>query len=262
MEKPFLNKALGQHFLHDPFVLGRIVAALGEVNGERLLEIGPGMGALTRPLLKAGAMVDVVEKDPRWRAYLQTELAAEDGCGALRVVAEDALKVRWEEILAPGQRVVGNLPYNVGTEIVAALVGLGVVTAGPRPGAMVFMLQKEVVGRICAQPGTGDWGRLGVLCSLLADREDLFDVPRGAFNPPPKVVSSVVRLTPLPAPRVPTNFKRLDGLLRAGFGQRRKMLRGSLKGLVSEDAMVAAGVAPTSRAEEVPAEMWAGWSTL
>lgn len=252
------NKALGQHFLHDPYVLGKIVAALGPVQRREVLEIGPGMGALTRPLLDEGAHVNVVEKDPRWRA-LMTEWGAT--C-PVKVVADDALTVRWADVLAPGGLVVGNLPYNVGTEIVAALVGLGVVTAGPRPGRLVFMLQKEVVQRICAVPDTRDWGRLAVLCELLCDREDLFDVPRGAFNPPPKVTSSVVRLTPLPQPRYATDWRRLDVLLRAGFGQRRKMIRGALKGLVSEAQMAAAGVSPTARAETVGARVWAGWSCL
>lgn len=230
------SKKFGQHWLRDMRVVGRIVDAIQPMPHEPVIEIGPGTGVLTRALLEAKAKLTVVELDSRCWPDLEPL--------PLTLVKGDALEVDWPELLAGGGQVVGNLPYNVGTEIVARLVRL----AKP-PRQMVFMLQKEVVQRICAQPGGKTWGRLGVLCDLYCKREYLFDVSPGAFSPPPKVMSAIVRLTPLPEARYPIDFKKFDTLLRLVFGQRRKMLRGLLKDQITEAQMTAIGVKATDRAE-------------
>lgn len=237
------DKRLGQHFLHDRRVIERIVAAIAPQKSQRIVEIGPGTGVLTRELLEAGAVVYVIEIDSRCWPVLET--LGNEFPGQLEVIRGDALAVDWDGLLCGGQvPVVGNLPYNVGTEVVARLV-----TLPKPPREMVFMLQKEVVQRICARPDTKDWGRLGVLCDVLCEREYLFDVAAGAFTPPPKVVSAVVRLTPLPAPRFPVKLAALDRVLRLIFGQRRKMLRSVLKGTVNEEQLQSIGIEPTWRGE-------------
>jgi 16S rRNA (adenine1518-N6/adenine1519-N6)-dimethyltransferase len=238
------NKALGQHFLHDQQTLAKIVAACGTLQGQNVLEIGPGPGALTRALLAAGAHVTALEKDPRFLEGL-AQLP-----GPLTPHQADALEVDLTSFTPAGGLVVGNLPYNVGTEILFRLVRTG----RHHFTHMVFLLQKEVVQRVCARPGSKDWGRLGVWCDLLCKRESLFDVPPGAFTPPPKVTSRVVRLTPLPAPRYAVQEEKLSRLLAQAFTQRRKMLRRSLKGLLTEADIIACGVTPTQRPEELTTE--------
>lgn len=235
------DKRLGQHFLHERGVVEKIVAAIGVSQGEVIVEIGPGTGVLTKALLEAGANVTAIEIDERCWDGLEAMSRAYDN--RLTVVRGDALQVIGREVEVAGRKVVGNLPYNVGTEIVVRLVEM------QSPLEMVFMLQKEVIERICAVPDTSDWGRLGVLCDLLCQREDLFDVAPGAFTPPPKVMSSVARLTPLPAPRYEVDMAKLDRVLRLIFGQRRKMLRGVLKGVVSEESLSSLGIDPTWRGE-------------
>lgn len=229
--------------MHDRRVIERIVAAIAPNPGQRIIEIGPGTGVLTRELLAAGACVSVIEIDARCWPVLEA-LSAEF-LGRLDIIRGDALAVDWSELLTGGPTpVVGNLPYNVGTEIVARLATL------PKPPCeMVFMLQKEVIQRICARPNTKDWGRLGVLCDVFCDRDYLFDVAAGAFTPPPKVVSAVVRLTPLALARFPVKLGALDRMLRLIFGQRRKMLRSVLKGVLSEEQLLALGIEPTWRGE-------------
>lgn len=237
------DKRLGQHFLHDQRAIARIADAIGVAPGEVVAEIGPGTGALTKALLERGAKVVALEMDERCWPLLE----AMDG---VTLVRGDALEFgAWLHLLPQGGKVVGNLPYNVGSEMVARLCELG-----RRVGPMTFMLQKEVVGRICARPGGGEWGRLGVVCQMACDARRLFDVAPGAFTPPPKVMSSVVEMVPLPAPRFAVDRDKLDRLLRAAFGQRRKMLRASLRGMVAEDAIAAAGIAPTKRPEELSLE--------
>jgi 16S rRNA (adenine1518-N6/adenine1519-N6)-dimethyltransferase len=240
------KKHLGQHWLHDPLVIARIAqsCAEGVATGDTVIEIGPGEGALTQALLQRGLRVVAVELDPRCVSHLQSLPAA--ATGQLQVVPADALQLDWPALLytTGARHVVGNLPYNVGTEIVARLLLL------PQPLLrMVFLLQKEVVLRLVAKPNTPDWGRLGVLTALLADAQRLFDVAPGAFSPPPKVMSSVVALQPLPQRRYDVDLAALDQVLRAGFGQRRKMLRGSLKPWLTEAQILAAGANPTARLE-------------
>jgi 16S rRNA (adenine1518-N6/adenine1519-N6)-dimethyltransferase len=238
------NKSLGQHWLHDAQVINRIAQNCLSQGAKSVIEIGPGTGALTKALLGMGATVTVIEIDDRCATLL--EGWPETRTGQLTVVRADALEADWPNLLAKTQAnaVVGNLPYNVGTEITVRLLTL------PKPPArLVFLLQKEVVQRLTAQANTEHWGRLGVLADLLTNRRQLFTVGKGAFSPPPKVESAVVELTPLPTLRYPVNMDNLDKLLRAGFGQRRKMLRSALKGLLNESQIAALGIAPTARAE-------------
>ncbi len=245
-------KNLGQHFLNNPRVIGRIVSAIAPEEHEfaqaAVFEIGPGTGALTRPLLEAGATVTVFEMDERCWPVL--EAMGNDFPGKLTVVHGDALQELPRAVAAlNGQPYIltGNLPYNVGTEMVVQAL-----TLPAKPVRMIFMLQKEVVQRIVAGPQTpGQWGRLGVLCSLHANCRKLFDVPPGAFTPPPKVMSSIVQLQPLATPRHAVEADKLDTLLRITFGQRRKMLRATLKGVISEEAFAKLNIPGTARPEEL-----------
>ncbi|HEX2858733.1 MAG TPA: 16S rRNA (adenine(1518)-N(6)/adenine(1519)-N(6))-dimethyltransferase RsmA [Alphaproteobacteria bacterium] len=241
------DKKLGQHFLHDARVVERIATSIAGLlkPGNLLLEIGPGTGALTRPLLALNHPMVLLEKDARCVEALQPLL---HGRPDITLNQADALEADWPALLQNRPTVVvGNLPYNVGTEIVADL--LHVANGGAPITHMVFMLQKEVVQRLCAIPGNGNWGRLGVLADVLSDRGKLFDVPPGAFNPPPKVMSSIVQLTPLPKPRFPVDMKKLDILLRTAFGQRRKMLRASLREKLDETVFAKLNIDPTARPE-------------
>ncbi|MFZ2619288.1 MAG: 16S rRNA (adenine(1518)-N(6)/adenine(1519)-N(6))-dimethyltransferase RsmA [Alphaproteobacteria bacterium] len=249
MQSPKANKELGQHFLHDQQVLGRIAAACKVAAGDNVLEIGPGPGALTSHLLALGVKLAVLEKDERFPPLLQA-MADEHGKG-IAIHLQDALQTDFKTLAPHGSTVVGNLPYNVGTEIVMRLMKPTNTFTPPHFARMVFMLQKEVVLRLVAKVGDDDWGRLAVWADVLTDRRRLFDVGPGAFNPPPKVTSSVVELVPLPQPRYDVDFKKLERLLNAAFMQRRKMLRRSLKGMVTDAQMETCGIAPTQRPEEL-----------
>ncbi len=237
-------KRLGQHFLHDPSILRRIVAAGEPLTGAAVLEVGPGPGGLTQALLASGlARLTAIDPDPRSIAALQP-LAADAG-GRLTLIRGDALEI---EPSVAGTRVVivANLPYNVATELLLRwLARLDQIER------MVLMFQREVAQRLVAVPGTADYGRLGVLAQRLCTVERLFDLPPGAFVPPPKVWSSVVRLTPRPDRPDATHCARLEAVTRAAFGQRRKMLRSSLGalGVDSRTLLDTAGIDPRRRAE-------------
>lgn len=246
-ERLWADKRLGQHFLLDPSILRRIAAA-GEIAGTTVLEVGPGPGGLTRALLaEHPARVIAVERDLRFVAHLQKlEREAE---GRLRVMAGDALAIDPCAVAGGEQvRIVANLPYNVATALLFAwLDRLDCI------GRMVLMFQKEVALRLVAAPKTAPYGRLAVVAQSLCRVERLFDLPAAAFTPPPKVASSVVRLTPRPD-RPPAALQQaLTAVARAAFGQRRKMLRQSLKALVSDPMtlLASAGIEPTRRAEEL-----------
>ena len=238
------HKRLGQHFLHDPAILQRMVAAAAPLAGATVLEVGPGPGGLTRALLTSGlARLTAIDPDPRSIAALeplQAEMA-----GRLTLLAGDALEL---DLATVGQRIVivANLPYNVGTELL--LRWLARLDSIAR---MVLMFQREVAQRLGAAPGGADYGRLGVLAQRLCRVERLFDLPPGAFVPRPKVWSSVVRLTPRPDRPDAAQRARLEAVTRAAFGQRRKMLRGSLGALGIEPLalLAAAGIDPQRRAE-------------
>jgi 16S rRNA (adenine1518-N6/adenine1519-N6)-dimethyltransferase len=237
------KKSYGQHFLHERHYIDRIVAAIGPRPGERLVEIGPGEGALTLPLLRAAGELTAIELDTDLIAPLQ---AAAASIGTLTVVHADVLTVDFTALAAGGRlRVAGNLPYYISSPILFHCLEHADAIAD-----MHFMLQKEVVARMAAAPGSKVYGRLSVMLQLACRVEPLFDVPPGAFRPPPNVDSAVVRLTPLAAdarPRV--DGARLHAVVKAAFGQRRKTLGNALKNVLDAERIRAAGVDPKARAE-------------
>lgn len=245
------DKRLGQHFLFDPRILARIARAAGPLEGRTVLEVGPGPGGLTRALLAAGAAeVVAVERDPRCLEAL-AELAAAAG-PRLRLVAGDALAFDVTGLAPPGELViVANLPYNIGTELL--LRWLERIDA---IALMVLLFQKEVAQRLVATAGTRDYGRLSILAQSVCRIERLFDLPPAVFTPPPKVTSTLVRLVPRPDRPCPELLARLSRITAAAFGQRRKMLRQSLRSLCPdpEKPLAELGIAPTARAETLPPE--------
>ena len=241
------DKRFGQHFLLDLNICRKIVRLAGVAPGDAVIEVGPGPGGLTRALIEAGATVTAVEKDPRFIPLLR-DLAA-GAQGRLEVVEADALTVDETTLSPTGAvvRVVSNLPYNVGTPLLVKWL------TGPfRPASMTLMFQKEVARRIVAPPGDTDYGRLAVLSQALCHGRVVLDLPARAFTPPPKVSSAVVDLTPLPDRPADRVVQALQTVAQAAFGQRRKMLRSSLKALGGEALCKAAGVDPSVRAETVP----------
>lgn len=236
------RKRFGQHFLHDPAVLGRIVDAIDPRPGDNLVEIGPGRGALTEPLLARAGRLAAIEIDRDLTPVLRERFGA-----ALDLIEADALRVDYPALTAAGPlRLVGNLPYNISSPLIFKLLASGAGIAD-----MHFMLQREVVARIAAGPGTRDYGRLSVAVAARADAEILFTVGPGAFKPPPRVHSAVVRLRPRPAPFPLRNLAAYDRVVTAAFGQRRKTLRNALAGLLDADAIADAGIDPRLRAERV-----------
>lgn len=246
------QKALGQNFLFDLNLTGRIARAAGPLEGQTVVEIGPGPGGLTRALLANGAgRVIAVERDRRCLPAL-AEIAARYP-GRLDVVDGDALAVDLSNLLGGAEaRIVANLPYNIGTPLL-----VGWLSAEPWPPwwrSLTLMFQREVAERIVATPEQrAAYGRLAVLANWRCETRILFDVPKSAFVPQPKITSSIVQLTPRPQPE-PCDRRLLERVTLAAFGQRRKMLRQSLKAVLAEPAPMieAAGLSPTMRAEEVP----------
>ena len=241
------RRRLGQHFLLDLNLTRRIARAAAPLGEGIVVEIGPGPGGLTRALLLEGAEhVIAVELDPRAVQALGELQAVSEG--RLEIVAGDALGIDVAALGSSPRRIVANLPYNIST----ALLVRWLHAAGDIAD-MVLMFQKEVADRLAATPRTKDYGRLSVLAKHVCTVQRLFDVPASAFVPPPKVVSSIVRLTPRPAAERLANLRPLERVTAAAFGQRRKMLRGALAGLYSDPVAVLTGLglAPTARAEEL-----------
>jgi 16S rRNA (adenine1518-N6/adenine1519-N6)-dimethyltransferase len=238
------RKSLGQHFLLDPQLCGRIAALAGDLAGRHVLEVGPGPGGLTRALLATpAAAILAVELDRRAIAAL-AELAALHPT-RLAVREADALEIDIAAALPAPRRIVANLPYNVATPLL-----IGWLRAAAAIEGMTLMFQQEVAERICAAPGSDAYGRLGVLAQWRCRTQFLMSLPPGAFSPPPKVHSAVVGLVPHAEDPGPALFATMERLTAAAFGQRRKMLRGALKSLGQAEALLdAAGIAGERRAE-------------
>lgn len=247
------RKSLGQNFLLDLNLTAKIARSAGDLSACDVLEVGPGPGGLTRGLLAEGARrVVAVEKDARCLPALAEIAAAYPG--RLEVVEGDALAIDPAALLTPPVRIVSNLPYNVGTELLTRW--LDVPDWPPFWQSLTLMFQREVAERIVAKPGSKAYGRLSILAQWRCEARIVMDLPPEAFTPAPKVRSAVVHLTALPAPRFPADPRVLTKLTAAAFGQRRKMLRAALKGLGPdiETRLRAAGIEPTRRAEELPVE--------
>ena len=238
------RKSLGQNFLFDLNLTRRIARAGTPLNGTTI-EVGPGPGGLTRAILLEGAQkVIAIEKDRRAATVLDSLLAAAGD--RLELVEDDALRCPiWELGDAP-RRIIANLPYNIATQLL-----IDWLTHADSFTSMTLMFQREVALRITARPGDSEYGRLSILANWKADTEILFDVPPSAFVPAPKVTSSVVQVKPLAEPRFECDQTLLEEVTRHAFGQRRKMLRASLKPLGGEELLDAAGVNPQSRPQDL-----------
>ena len=248
------KKSLGQNFLFDGNLLDRIARVPGSLAGQTVYEVGPGPGGLTRALLRAGARVVAVERDHRALPAL-AELAEAAGGHRLTVIDGDAMQVDAAAVAGAGAHIVANLPYNIGT---ALLTGwLGAEAWPPWWASLTLMFQKEVAQRLVAAPGSGAYGRLSVLAQWRTTARIAFTLPPRAFVPAPKVDSAVVHLVPM-APMSTATAAKLSALTAAAFGQRRKMLRASLKAMPGAlEAMIAEGISPEQRAETVPVEAFA-----
>lgn len=236
------KKHLGQHFLQDPNVIRKIVQAINPQPNDRILEIGPGQGALTRHLLKHVNQLHVVEIDADAIAVLTEQCPADH----LIIHHHDILDFSVHKIADHDLRVVGNLPYNISTPLLFHVLKSAEIIAD-----MVFMLQREVAMRMVAKPHNKTYGRLSVMVQYACDVEVLFHVGANAFFPPPKVESTVIRLTPkIPALKA-NDVEQLALVVRQAFGQRRKTIHNSLRGLIDDVQMQAVGINPKARAEEL-----------
>ena len=239
------SKALGQNFLLDEQLLDRIARVPGDLEGEKVYEVGPGPGGLTRALLRAGATVTAVERDRRCLPAL-ADLSAH-APGRLSVIEEDALAIDEAALAGHGAHVVANLPYNVGTALLVRW--MGGEAWPPWWKSLTLMFQQEVAQRIVASPGSGVYGRLSVLAQWRSEAKLALKVHRSAFVPPPKVMSAVVHITPRQAPEG-VSAQCIEKLTGAAFGQRRKMLRRSLQSLPGAlEALDKIGIDPERRAE-------------
>ena len=251
------KKALGQNFLFDLNLTRRIARAAGPLEGFTVIEIGPGPGGLTRALLMEGATnVIAIERDDRALAALAEISAAYPG--KLTVIPGDALETDYARLAAgTPTKIIANLPYNIATPLLIGWVGSG--EWPPFYESLTLMFQKEVAERIVAKPGGKDFGRLSVLCQYRATAKKLFDVNRSAFTPPPKVTSSIVQLMPKAKPEPECRLAVLERVTAAAFGQRRKMLRASLRSMLPEPEVLLneLGIDPELRAEQLPVEAFA-----
>ena len=246
------RKRFGQNFLHDPNVIFNIVASIQPKPGQHLVEIGPGQGALTEPLLNAGVNLDVIELDRDLVAYLEHKFQHSDN---LNIHSADALMFDFSNLASNGQklRIIGNLPYNISTPLLFHLLNNATIIED-----MHFMLQKEVVNRICAEPGSKKYGRLSVMLQYYCKTELLFDVAPESFSPAPKVMSAIVNLTPHPAPPVVIDNKiDFEQIVVQAFSQRRKTLRNPLKKWFSAEEISALSIDPGLRAEAITLENFA-----
>jgi 16S rRNA (adenine1518-N6/adenine1519-N6)-dimethyltransferase len=245
------RKRFGQNFLHDQQVIDRIIASIAPRPGDLLVEIGPGQAALTRPLIGSGAELHLIELDRDLVAWLEQQLSA---APRLTIHSCDALRADLPALT--GQRpfrLIGNLPYNISTPLIFHVLQWSELVID-----MHFMLQKEVVERMAAMPGSRTYGRLSVMTQFRAGVTSLFDVPPTSFSPAPKVSSSVVRLQPLKKPPFDAgSLANLSRVVTCAFSMRRKTLRNSLRDVLTETQMVAAGVNPGDRAEQLSLSQFA-----
>lgn len=236
------RKRFGQNFLSDPNIIRKIIDAIRPVAGETMVEIGPGLAAMTAPLIERLGHLHVVEIDRDLIARLKERFTAEQ----ISIHEGDALKFDFGTLDAP-LRVVGNLPYNISTPLLFHLASFA-----ERVKDMTFMLQKEVVMRMVAEPGSEDYGRLSVMLQYRFRMGRLFDVPPGAFKPAPKVTSSIVRMVPLPPEALQAQDEDLlERIVAAAFGQRRKTLRNTLRDFLAEEDFAALGIDPGLRGERL-----------
>ena len=246
MSTHIARKRFGQNFLQDQNVIANIVRAIDPSNNDCLTEIGPGLAALTEPLLERVDHMHVVELDRDLVARLQKRFAPE----RLTIHSADALEFDFLSIDATGKaqrKVVGNLPYNISSPLLFHLAQFA-----PHIGVQVFMLQKEVIERMVAQPSDKAYGRLSVMLQYRYEMEHLFDVPPHAFIPAPKVTSAVVRMYPRKPEQLHARDEaHLSQLVAQAFSQRRKMLRNTLSDMTTQEQLIACGIAPTARAEEL-----------
>lgn len=255
MKSHIPRKRFGQNFLHDQGVIADILNAVSPQNGDTFVEIGPGLAALTRPLLERIEHLHAVEIDRDIVAYLNEHFSAE----RLTIHNMDALAFDFgalAEKIAPQNRIrlIGNLPYNISTPLLFHLAKFS-----PVIDDMHFMLQKEVVDRMVAEPGTPDYGRLSIMLQYRFVMDRVLDVPPTAFNPPPKVDSAVVRMIPWPQlPYLAQDELLLEEVVQTAFAQRRKTLRNNLKGVASDAELEALGIDPGCRAENVSVAQYVG----
>ena len=245
------RKRFGQNFLHDPYIIGKIVSSIHPKASDCLVEIGPGMGALTEPLLEATGKLQVVELDRDLIPILRTKFF---NYPEFRIHEGDAMKFDFTTLLEPGQklRIVGNLPYNISTPLIFHLLSYHAKVED-----MHFMLQKEVVERLAAEPGTSDYGRLGIMAQYYCRVEPLFVVGPGSFNPPPKVDSAIVRLRPYEQlPIQAKSVATLQQVVREAFSMRRKTIRNTLRNLISAEQLEALGIDIGLRPEVLTLEQY------
>ncbi|MCF7967382.1 MAG: 16S rRNA (adenine(1518)-N(6)/adenine(1519)-N(6))-dimethyltransferase RsmA [Methylobacter tundripaludum] len=250
------RKRFGQNFLHDHNIIYNIISSIQAEPGQHWVEIGPGQGALTEPLLNEGVRLDVVELDRDLVVLLRNKFKQYPD---LNIHSADALRFDFSS-LADGEklRVIGNLPYNISTPLMFHLLDNACCIED-----MHFMLQKEVVDRICAVPGSKKYGRLSVMMQYYCQPELLFEVPPESFDPIPQVMSAIVRLVPHRQPPVAVNdVSKLNRVVTQAFSQRRKTLRNSLKKLITEEEITALGIDPTLRAESISLVEFASLSNL
>ncbi|NOX10005.1 MAG: 16S rRNA (adenine(1518)-N(6)/adenine(1519)-N(6))-dimethyltransferase RsmA [Gammaproteobacteria bacterium] len=250
------RKRFGQNFLHDPGVIQHIVHAINPHAGQSIIEIGPGQGAITRPLLQRCKQLTVIELDRDLIAGLET---LNDDIHQLRIYNQDALKTDFCDLREEEQRlrIIGNLPYNISTPLLFHLLQQAHCIKD-----MHFMLQKEVVDRMVASAGSKTYGRLSVMLQYYCKVEHLFAIGPGAFNPPPRVNSAFVRLIPHSKAPVDVNITILEQVVRTAFSQRRKTLRNTLKSLLNSEQIQTTGIDPGIRAEQLSLQQFAQLANL
>lgn len=251
------RKRFGQNFLQDHNVIYNILSNIQANSGEHWIEIGPGLGAITEPLLNKNITLDVVELDRDLVGYLKDKFKDQEN---FNIHSADALNFDFAALAKDNEklRIIGNLPYNISTPLLFHLLDNAYCIED-----MHFMLQKEVVDRMCAEPGSKRYGRLSVMIQYFCEAELVFDVPPESFDPIPKVMSSIVKLTPYEKPPVEIeDIKKLNKVVTTAFSQRRKTIRNSLKKLITEEQIIELDINPTLRAESISLAEFARLSYL